>query len=83
MNQQLLIQSPSVIDAIIANPHRSAEAERRATETKKEFFEKQRGAQQIVNELRAQGKEAAAEFLERAELDESGLTAEDAFFLPR
>jgi hypothetical protein len=80
-NQQLLIQSPSVIDAIIANPHRSAEAERRASETKKEFFEKERGAQQIVSELRAQGKEAAAEFLERAELDDSGLTAEDALLL--
>ena len=80
-NQQLLIQSPAIIDAIIANPHRSAEAERRATETKKEFFEKERGAQQIVDELRAQGKEAAAEFLERAELNESGLTAEDALLL--
>ena len=80
-NQQLLIQSPSVIDAIIANPHRSAEAERRASEIKKEFFEKERGAQQIVNELRAQGKEAAAEFLERSELEEAGLTAEEALFI--
>jgi hypothetical protein len=80
-NQQLLIQSPSVIDAIIANPHRSAEAARRASETKKEFFEKERGAQQIADELRAQGKEAAAEFLERSELDNSGLTADEALFL--
>ena len=80
-NQQLLIKSPSVIDAIIANPYRSAEAARRATETKKEFFEKERGAQQIVNELRAQGKDAAAEFLERSEFDESGLTAEEALLL--
>jgi hypothetical protein len=80
LNQQLLIQSPSVIDAIIANPHRSAEAARRATETKREFFEKERGAEQIVNELRAQGKEAAAEFFEKSDLD-SGLTAEDALFL--
>ena len=81
LNQQLLIQSRSVIDAIIANPHRSAEAARRASETKKEFFEKERGAQQIANELRAQGKEAAAEFLESSELDESGLTAEEALFI--
>ena len=43
--------------------------------------EKELGAQQIVSELRAQGKEAAAEFLERSELDESGITAEDALFL--
>ncbi len=59
-NQQLLIQNPAIIDAIIANPNRTAEAERRATETKREFFEKERGAQQIANELRAKGNEAAA-----------------------
>jgi len=66
-NQQLLIQTPAIIDAIINNPYRTAEAERRAAETKREFFEKTRGAQQIANELRAQGKTAAAEFIEQAE----------------
>lgn len=66
-NQQLLIQTPAIIDAIINNPYRTAEAERRAVETKREFFEKTRGAQQIANELRAQGKTAAAEFIEQAE----------------
>jgi len=65
-NQQLLIQTPAIIDAIINNPYRTAEAERRAAETKREFFEKTRGAQQISNELRAQGKTAAAEFIEQA-----------------
>lgn len=85
LNQQLLIQNPTIIDAIIANPYRTAEAERRAAETKREFFEKERGAQQIANELRAQGKEAAAEFIEKAEfaenLDESDISFEDAIFL--
>lgn len=66
-NQQLLIQTPAIIDAIINNPYRTAEAERRAAETKREFFEKTRGAQQIANELRAQGKTAAAEFIEQAD----------------
>ena len=66
-NQQLLIQTPAIIDAIVSNPFRTAEAERRATETKREFFEKTRGAQQIANELRAQGKTAAAEFIEQAD----------------
>ena len=83
-NQQLLIQNPAIIDAIIANPNRTPEAERRAAETKKEFFEKERGAQQIANELRAQGNEAAAEFLEQSEFgsdDSSTLTAEDMIFL--
>ncbi|HUR98192.1 MAG TPA: hypothetical protein VMZ26_09035, partial [Pyrinomonadaceae bacterium] len=64
LNQQLLIQTPAVIEAILKNPNRTSEAERRAAETKKEFFEKERGQQQIASELRAQGKEAAAQFIE-------------------
>ena len=85
INQQRLIRVPEIIEAIIANPARTPEAERRARETKREFFEKERGAQQIVDELRAQGKEAAAEFLERAEfaenIEESELSLEDAALL--
>jgi len=88
-NQQLLIKTPAIIDAIIANPYRTAEAERKASEIKREFFEKTRGAQQIASELRAQGKEAAAEFIEQAEFsnnlqDEpsvSTLSFEDAILL--
>ncbi|HBE83073.1 MAG TPA: hypothetical protein DDW24_09875, partial [Blastocatellia bacterium] len=33
MNQQLLIRTPALIDAIIGNPNRTSEAERRAAET--------------------------------------------------
>jgi hypothetical protein len=84
-NQQLLIRNPSIIESIIRNPARTPEAERRASEIKREFFEKERGAQQIANELRAQGNEAAAEFIEQSEfgadLDASGLSVEDAMFL--
>ena len=84
-NQQLLIQNPAIIEAIIANPNRTAEAERQAAEIKREFFEKERGAEQIANELRARGNEAAAEFIESAEFAEdiegSGLTIDDAMFL--
>ena len=84
-NQQLLIQNPAIIDAIIGNANRTPEAERRASEIKREFFEKERGAAQIANELRARGNEAAAEFLEQAEfagdLDGSGMNLDDAIFL--
>ena len=87
-NQQLLISSPPIIDAIIANPYRTAEAERRASETKREFFQKERGAKQIADELRAQGREAAAEFIEQSDFAEnltenaaSGLSFEDAILL--
>jgi len=84
LNQERLVRSPQLIEAILANPARSSEAERRARETKKEFFEKERGAQQIAAELRAQGKVAAAEFFETAELttDDGGkLSLEDAWLI--
>lgn len=83
INQQRLIRAPAIIDAIISNPARTPEAERRARETRLEFFEKERGAQQIAEELRARGLPAAAEFLEASETistDET-FTAEDAWLI--
>jgi len=89
LNQQLLIAAPQIIDAIISNPYRTSEAERRASEIKREFFQKERGAQQIADELRAKGKNAAAEFIEAADFAEnlqetsskSNLSFEDAILL--
>ena len=81
LNQQLLVNNPALLDAILRNPNRSSETDRRMTETKREFFEKERGMQQIADELRAQGKEAAAEFIEKAEFDGTGITEDDAIFL--
>ncbi len=81
LNQQLLIQTPALIDAILSNPNRTSEAERRAAETKREFFEKERGQQQIADELRAQGKTAAAEFMEQAEFSSDDLDAEEAMLI--
>lgn len=88
LNQQRLIRTPAIIDAILNNPFRTVEADRRAGETKREFFEKERGAQQIANELRAQGKDAAAEFIEKADFAETldqpdSLSIEDALLLAR
>jgi hypothetical protein len=79
VNQQRLVRFPEIIDAILANSARSPEAERRAQETRREFFEKERGAEQIAQELRARGKTAAAEFFESAEL--RGLSADDAWLI--
>ena len=89
LNQQLLIRAPQIIDAIVANPYRTAEAERRASEIRREFFQKERGAQQIADELRAKGKIAAAEFIEAADFaddlqetaSKSNLSFEDAILL--
>jgi hypothetical protein len=80
INQQRLVRFPKIIDAILANTARSAEAERRASETKTEFFEKERGAQQIAQELRARGNSAAAEFFENADLT-GGLSVDDAWLI--
>ncbi|HLO00230.1 MAG TPA: hypothetical protein VK208_17355 [Pyrinomonadaceae bacterium] len=79
-NQQRLVRFPRIIEAILANSDRSAEAERRARETRREFFEKERGAQQIAQELRSRGKSAAAEFFETADLT-AGLSVEDAWLI--
>ena len=83
INQQRLVRCPQIIDAILANPARSSDAERRARETREEFFEKERGARQIADELRARGQTAAAEFFEAAELTSAGgeLSVEDAWLI--
>lgn len=83
INQQRLVRSPEIIDAILNNPACGGEAERRARETRKEFFEKERGARQIADELRARGQTAAAEFFETAELTTVGgdLNVEDAWLI--
>ena len=83
INQQRLIRAPQIIEALLSNPARTNDAERRAQETKREFFEKERGAQQIADEMRARGMTAAAEFIESAESigTTSGLTYDDAWLL--
>lgn len=83
LNQQRLVRFPELISAILENSARTTEAERRARETRREFFEKERGARQIAEELRARGKTAAAEFFESAELitPEGALSLEDAWII--
>lgn len=83
LNQQRLIRSPAIIDAVLLNPARSPEAERRAKETRREFFEKERGARQIAEELRARGNAAAAEFFETADLStaDGRMSLDDAWVI--
>jgi len=80
INQQRMVRAPAILDAILGNAARTPDAERRARETRQEFFEKERGARQIADELRARGKTAAAEFIESEDLG-SGLTADDLWLL--
>ena len=85
VNQQRLIRAPSIIDAVLANPARTPEADRRVRETRREFFEKERGARQVADEMRARGMNAAAEFVESAESfgGEDGISLEDAWLIAR
>lgn len=82
INQQRMVRAPAILDAILGNNSRTPDAERRARETRQEFFEKERGARQIADELRARGKGAAAEFLESADFSTgTGLTADDLWLI--
>ena len=83
INQQRLVRCPEIIDAILQNPACGGEAERRARETRTEFFEKERGARQIADELRARGQSAAAEFFEAAELTTAAgeMSLDDAWLI--
>jgi hypothetical protein len=53
INQQRLIRHPDIIEAILKNPKRTPEAERRVKEVKTEFFEKQFGVSLIAEEQKA------------------------------
>jgi hypothetical protein len=83
INQQRLIRAPGLIEAILQNPARTPDSERRARETQREFFEKERGARQIADEMRARGMTAAAEFVEAAVSfdDEGGVSLDDAWLI--
>ena len=83
LNQQRLIRAPAIIDAVLANPTRTSDADRRVRETRREFFEKERGARQVADEMRARGLGAAAEFVESAESfsTEGGLSLDDAWLI--
>jgi hypothetical protein len=83
INQQRLIRAPQIIEALLWNPARTPDAERRARETQREFFEKERGAKQVADEMRARGMNAAAEFVETAESvgDDGGVSLDDLWLI--
>jgi hypothetical protein len=58
LKQQSLIRAPQIIEAILSNPARTPESERRANEVRQEFFEKQFGAQMVADEERLRAEAA-------------------------
>ncbi len=73
VNQQRLIRRPALIEAILHNPHRTPEAERRAREVKAEFLEKEFGRRQVAGERATSTPEvplkSAAELIPEAFVD--------------
>ncbi|HWN99903.1 MAG TPA: hypothetical protein VNS63_11610 [Blastocatellia bacterium] len=59
--QQSLIRSPEIIEAVLANPARTPEAERRVREVREEFFDKQFGAQMVAEQERVRAEAEAEE----------------------
>src|SRR5439155_781798 len=55
INQARILKTPEILDALLANPHLSPDARRRALETREEFFEKKARieAQRIIDEEEA------------------------------
>ncbi|QUW01140.1 hypothetical protein J8C02_13395 [Chloracidobacterium sp. MS 40/45] len=78
VNQQRLIRRPALIEAILHNPHRTPEAERRAREVKAEFLEKEFGRRQVAGERTTVTPEAplksAAELIPEAFVDAPPVT---------
>ena len=52
INQARILRAPQILDALLANPHLSADARRRALETREEFFDKKARieAERVVDE---------------------------------
>lgn len=47
INQARILRAPEILDALLANPNLTADARRRALETKEEFFEKRARLEQL------------------------------------
>jgi hypothetical protein len=55
INQARILRAPEILDALLANPRLSADARRRALETREEFFEKKaRAAQELPEDVIAE-----------------------------
>lgn len=73
INQQRIIRAPEILDALLENPALTADARRRALETKEEFFEKRARVAALAADLPVEPDlideplDAIADLLERAE----------------
>ena len=76
INQIRILREPRILEALLENPHLTADVRRRALEVREEFFEKKVRIQEQQAADAAQREEdlsfaAIADLLERAELEEA------------
>jgi hypothetical protein len=78
INQARILRAPAILDALLENPSLTADARRRALETREEFFEKRSRQAELVEEPEEveeepadQSLDAIADLLERAAGDEA------------
>lgn len=68
INQQRILRAPEILDALLANPRLSADAKRRALETREEFFDKKARLEKLAEDEVADflPNEPIADLLEKA-----------------
>jgi hypothetical protein len=71
INQARILRAPEILDALLENPTLSADARRRALETREEFFDKKARIEALDEEAQILDLplDAIADLLERAELE--------------
>jgi hypothetical protein len=77
INQLRILRAPQILDALLANPRLSAEAKRRALETREEFFEKKRRLEELAEDEIAEDLpiEPIADLLEKAAQEDAANAA--------
>lgn len=81
INQARILRAPQILDALLANPHLSVEARRRALETREEFFDKKARieAERILDEEEADlqlSNDAIADLLAKAAEEDAAKIAQ-------
>jgi hypothetical protein len=68
INQLRILRAPEILDALLANPRLTADARRRALETREEFFDKKARLEKLAEEEVAEflGNDDIADLLEKA-----------------
>jgi hypothetical protein len=87
INQARILRAPQILDALLANPHLTAEARRRALETREEFFDKKARieAERILDEEEADlelADDAIADLLAKAAEEDAARIAQRPLEVP-